>query len=107
MSLLRLSILCLLALAGCATARTTAAPTPPLRVLSCEAPALKPAAADPSELPAAASAVEHGATRARIGAPGGSGAGSRRVVPVQSGNETVEGFPAGTAAGVGAAAGRG
>ena len=46
----------------------------------------------------------------RIGAPpGGSGAGSRRVVPTQSGNETVGGLPAGNGGGAGVvgAAGRG
>ena len=47
-------------------------------------------------------------TRTRIGAPGGSGAGSRRVAPptAQSGNETVGGRPAGTGAN-GLGAGRG
>jgi hypothetical protein len=33
--------------------------------------------------------------RPRIGAPGGSGPGARRVQPAQSGNETVGGFAVG------------
>jgi len=36
-----------------------------------------------------------GPTR-RIGAPGGSGAGSRSVAPAQSGKEAVGGLPAGS-----------
>jgi hypothetical protein len=38
---------------------------------------------------------------ARIGAPGGNGAGPRSVVPAQSGNDTVGGLPAGTGSGTG------
>ncbi|MES1189100.1 MAG: hypothetical protein ABUL60_35115 [Myxococcales bacterium] len=77
---------------------------PPLRVLSCEPATAPRPEATPSE--------NHGegpypeVTAPRIGAPGGSGAGSRRVVPVQSGKETVGGLPAGMAGGTGPA-GRG
>lgn len=42
-----------------------------------------------------------GRTGPRIGAPGGSGAGSRAVTPTQSGNETVGGLPAGSGKGPG------
>ena len=69
-------------------------PTPqlPIRILSSETaraphaePALRARAAEPPT--------------PRIGAPGGSGSGSRRVLPAQSGNETVGGLPAGSGAG--------
>jgi hypothetical protein len=76
--------------AGCASLSTPAAGArPPLRLLSSEAAT----APRPETLP---SETESGdAATPRIGAPGGSGAGSRRVVPVQSGKETVGGLPAG------------
>jgi hypothetical protein len=93
------TLLCLvtMSLAGCA------APVR-VRVLHIEAPRITaPEAAAPE--PAAPS---HDDARAvpRIGAPGGSGAGSRRVVPAQSGNDTVGGLPAGIGGGSGPA-GRG
>lgn len=79
-------------------------PRLPLRVLSCEpAPAPRPEALPfetHGELPTPA------VNAPRIGAPGGSGAGSRRVAPAQSGKETVGGLPAGMAGGTGPA-GRG
>lgn len=82
---------------GCA-----AAPVP-VRVLHTEAPH----AQLPESPPAQTEPTPEQATPApRIGAPGGSGAGSRRVRPVQSGNETVGGLPAGTGGGKGPA-GRG
>lgn len=37
----------------------------------------------------------------RIGPPGGSGSGSRSVIPAQSGNEAVGGLPAGIGSGTG------
>ena len=92
-------LLCLvtLSLAGCA-----AAPVP-VRVLPSEAPRLTA----PEALPEPTAPSERDATTApRIGAPGGSGAGSRRVVPAQSGNDTVGGLPAGIGGGTGPA-GRG
>src|SRR4051812_19171342 len=86
---------------GCAAA--VRAPQLPLRILNSEmATCPSPERSEPD-----ASAVKaRGARTPRIGAPGGSGAGSRRVVPVQSGNETVGGLPAGFG-GVAGAAGRG
>ena len=93
-------LLCLVtsSLVGCA-----AAPIP-VRVLHTETPRLT-APAEAVHEPAAPS---HDDARAqpRIGAPGGSGAGSRRVVPAQSGNDTVGGLPAGIGGGSGPA-GRG
>jgi hypothetical protein len=88
-SSLRFSPLVLVVLLGaCATSATHA---PQVRVLSVEAasahptPELEPQTPDQAEPP-------------RIGAPGGSGAGSRRVAPAQrsqSGNETVGALPVG------------
>jgi len=85
--------------AGCTSASLTAA-AHPVRILASEVtPAPMPEAEAPQTQPAEKSP--------RIGAPGGSGAGSRRVAPAhQSGNETVGGLPAGIGAGVDAA-GRG
>jgi hypothetical protein len=80
---------------GCA-----AAPVP-VRVLHTEAPHTQL----PEPAPAR-TAPESGTPKPRIGPPGGSGAGSRRVLPAQSGNETVGGLPAGTGGGKGPA-GRG
>lgn len=76
-----------LAGAGCSQNRPTLLP---LRVLNSEAPRLEldePARPVPPEAREAATP--------RIGAPGGSGAGARRVRPAQSGNDTVGGLPAG------------
>ncbi|HEX2869681.1 MAG TPA: hypothetical protein VHP33_00465 [Polyangiaceae bacterium] len=90
---------------GCAgTSATAAGSTLPVRVLSSEAPSAPHP--EPSDtLPAPSSATTPSERAPRIGAPGGSGAGSRRVAPVraQSGNETVGGLPAGTAGPTGAA----
>lgn len=101
--------------AGCASLGT-GAPAPsarlPLRLLSSEAPSAPRPEAAPDETHDDAPSETHGnalqrnVTAPRIGAPGGSGAGSRRVAPVQSGNETVGGLPVGTAGGTGPA-GRG
>ncbi len=91
-----LSLLTLLV--GCAA---PAAQAPGVRVLSSEAARVR---AEPEAEVVSTPAVR----KARIGAPGGSGAGSRRVVPAaaqarpQSGNDTVGGLPAG----LGGAAGR-
>lgn len=82
--------------AGCAS--WSAAPTAarlPLRLLSSEAATTPGPEREPSETPGVAPSCD--VTAPRIGAPGGSGAGSRRVVPVQSGKETVGGLPAGMA----------
>lgn len=86
---LRAARLLLVALSvGCAGNRP-----PVVRVLAGE---------PPSAPPPEASDNENFATPApRIGAPGGSGAGSRRVLPAQSGNETVGGLPAGMGGGTG------
>jgi len=89
---------------GCAAARVTAQNTR-LRVLNSELPASP--VPEPSELDRDAG-KSPAPVAPRIGAPGGCGAGSRRVLPAQSGNETVGGLPAGIGAGAGAApAGRG
>lgn len=79
----------------------TPAPQPPIRILSSEAartPHAEPAIGAPARV--------SGAPTPRIGAPGGSGSGARRVVPAQSGNETVGGLPPGAGNGNGNA-GRG
>lgn len=68
---------------------------PAVRVLSSQAPSVR-AEATPRAIENAPDLA-----RPRIGAPGGSGAGSRRVVPVQSGNETVGFLPAGIGGGSG------
>src|SRR5882672_3129347 len=96
-------LLCLLLvviLCGACATTSLAVPAQPVRILDSEA-----ARAPVPELEAATK--PQGTERApRIGAPGGSGAGSRRVAPIQSGNETVGGLPAGTGGGTGPA-GRG
>lgn len=92
---------------GCASLGAPAPATttrPPLRVLSQEAGAAPRLEALPRETQDTAPTRD--VTAPRIGAPGGSGAGSRRVAPVQSGKETVGGLPAGIA-GFAGPAGRG
>lgn len=76
----------------------------PLRLLSHEAGTPPRPEAVPEETQGDAPSRDVKAPR--IGAPGGSGAGSRRVAPVQSGKETVGGLPAGAVGAVGPA-GRG
>jgi hypothetical protein len=96
--------------AGCTgtAGRVTAPQT--IRILSSEAASVQqPEAAACDAAPTSdATATRPGARigAPRIGAPGGSGAGSRRVVPAQSGNEAVGGLPAGAGTGAGVA-GRG
>lgn len=92
-----LSLLLLTLLVGCAAPN---AQTPGVRLLTSEAPqaqAVPEADAAPSRAP--------DVIRPRIGAPGGSGAGSRRVAPaaakVQSGKDTVGALPAGAAGAAG------
>lgn len=63
---------------------------PPIRLLQTEAPHVQPPEAVLPDAPEEAP---------RLGAPGGSGAGMRRVAPIQSGNDTVGGLPAGSGAG--------
>jgi hypothetical protein len=96
---LRALTLSLLALCnGCAgVAATAPSPRLPVRLLSSEAasPPRPEAAPSQSDVPHRDVAVP------RIGAPGGSGAGSRRVAPAQSGKETVGGLPVGMAGGTG------
>jgi hypothetical protein len=65
----------------------------PLRLLSSEVATVPRPEAVPSETQSDSPGRD--VTAPRIGAPGGSGAGSRRVVPAQSGKETVGGLPAG------------
>jgi hypothetical protein len=79
--------------AGCASARST-----PVRVLDSQLPAA-PVPAFEGEAPESDRAAAAPPTAPRIGAPGGSGAGSRRVRPAQSGNEAVGGLPAGSGSG--------
>lgn len=100
MTIVRTLLLSLLTLgSGCANASVAPA-AHPVRVLDSES-----ARAPVPELDAAEK--QRGATNApRIGAPGGSGAGARRVAPAQSGKETVGGLPAGIGGGSGPA-GRG
>lgn len=86
-----LSVLVLVLGTGCGAA------APRLRVLSSE----------PGSAPRPEVVVEPGEDvtvpkhPARIGAPGGSGSGSRSVIPAQSGNDTVGGLPAGMGGGSG------
>ncbi len=80
-----MKLLLLLSCAGCSSGAA-------LRVLSSEAATPPKAESDPTPPPR---------DRPRIGAPGGSGAGARSVLPVQSGNETVGGLPAGMGSGAG------
>jgi hypothetical protein len=98
MTFVRLLTVLLVTLSG-ACAGAPLAAVHPVRVLDSEA-APAPVPQLVGESATKAPSVEPGP---RIGAPGGTGAGSRRVAPLQSGNETVGGLPAG---GVGAA-GRG
>ena len=93
--LLAVLSLALLVLAGAGCSQTRA-PLVPLRVLSSEAPRLE---LDEPEHVTPAETREVSAPR--IGAPGGSGAGARRVRPAQSGNDTVGGLPAGSGVGAG------
>lgn len=96
-SLRSISVLVLGLCVGCTA---TAAQTPRVRVLATEMPPAPRA----EPLPAADIAREQPerTTAPRLGAPGGSGAGSRRVTPArstsgaQSGNDTVGGLPAGS-----------
>jgi hypothetical protein len=89
-----LPLLLLTLLVGCAA---PAAQAPAVKVLASEAPRARAELEADGNLVGASTA----STKARIGAPGGSGAGSRRVAPArakarpQSGNETVGGLPAG------------
>jgi hypothetical protein len=105
------SLVLLLVLAGCG-GTSLVATTHPVRVLDSEAaaspvPQLEDAMHPPDSVNARDSVNAHDSVNApRIGAPGGSGAGSRRVAPIQSGNETVGGLPAGIGGGKGPA-GRG
>src|SRR5258706_13452652 len=94
-----LSFLLVTVCGGC-TASALEAPKWPLRVLNSELPSA------PSPEPEGSAQTREAAPVPRIGAPGGSGAGSRRVSPAQSGKETVGGLPAGIGASAGPA-GRG
>ncbi len=86
--------------AGCAGG-SASPPQIPVRILSSEASSVRAEAETSEQL------TKPNEPRApRIGAPGGSGAGSRRVAPAQSGNETVGGLPVGIGGGSGPA-GRG
>lgn len=98
---LRALVLSLLALCnGCAgVAATTPSPRLPVRLLSSEAASVPRPEAAPSQTQS--NAPNGDVAVPRIGAPGGSGAGSRRVAPVQSGKETVGGLPVGMAGGTG------
>jgi hypothetical protein len=105
MSVLRtLPLILLVASSGCAR---VSAPEPklPLRILTTELTTLPAPTPEPSE-PDATDSDAKGNSAPRIGAPGGSGAGSRRVAPAQSGNEAWGGLPAGIG-GVAGPAGRG
>lgn len=108
---LRALVLSLLALCnGCAgVAATTPSPRLPVRLLSSEAASAPRPEAAPSQTPSQTQTQtqtqscdpHRDLAVPRIGAPGGSGAGSRRVAPVQSGKETVGGLPVGMAGGTG------
>jgi hypothetical protein len=96
MASLRVFALPLITLALCSGCAASAA-TPsnlPLRILASELAAVPAPTAEPSEL-GSSDAKDGGERAPRIGAPGGSGAGSRRVAPAQSGKETVGGLPVG------------
>jgi hypothetical protein len=96
------SLRVLLVLLGSTSSLGCGASAVPVRVLSSEPPpALVPEAAPNEALPAPPPSDT--APVPRIGAPGGSGSGSRRVAPAQSGNETVGGLPAGIGGGKGPA----
>jgi hypothetical protein len=96
-----LRLISVLVLGLCVGCTATTAQTPRVRVLDTELPRA------PRAEPVPASDVyreqPEPTTAPRLGAPGGSGAGSRRVTPArstgaaQSGNDTVGGLPAGTA----------
>lgn len=91
MSILRaLSPILLVMVSGCSA-------SVPLRVLSSEPTTVVMPEAEPSPAPDDVTPR----APARIGAPGGNGAGPRSVVPAQSGNETVGGLPAGIGSGTG------
>jgi len=82
-ALTRLALLCVTAATfGCAPVASSA-PRLSLRVLSSEPASIR------QEPDAAEDAPR------RIGAPGGSGSGTRRVQPLQSGKDAVGGLPAG------------
>ena len=103
MQLLRSLIVVLMTFsAGCAGVSAAApAPQSPVRILSSEVSSVRAEAETTED-----STKPNVARAPRIGAPGGSGAGSRRVAPAQSGNETVGGLPVGIGGGSGPA-GRG
>lgn len=79
---------------GCSAANLPASSRLPVRILSNEA-------ATSPRLERIPGNGQPDSNAPRIGAPGGSGAGSRRVAPAQSGNETVGGLPAGAGCGAG------
>jgi hypothetical protein len=89
-------MLALALVSGCAA---PGAQTLRVRVLNTEAPS--PPLAEPAPRNDTPEAQPERVAPPRLGAPGGSGAGSRRVTPAaatsvgQSGNETVGGLPAG------------
>ena len=92
---------------GCAgTAENLTAPRLPIRILSSEGARVQQPEVTPRDAAPTSDGTPPRIGAPRIGAPGGSGAGSRRVVPAQSGNETVGGLPVGAGAGAGVA-GRG
>jgi hypothetical protein len=93
MSRLPILGLVVLALSASACSSQLAESRLPLRALSSDAPSApqpEPERSTPSQTREAARAP-----LPRIGAPGGSGAGSRCVQPAQSGNDTVGGLPVG------------
>ena len=85
--------------AGCAggSVPQAAAARPPLRILSSEAPRATWPERAPN--PTHSDTPHPDVAAPRIGAPGGSGAGSRRVRPLQSGKEAVGGLPTGRGGG--------
>ena len=94
-------------LIGAGASLACGASAPAIRVLHAEPPVVRLPAREesvPEVRPVTTEQVP--APAPRIGAPGGSGAGSRRVAPAQSGNDTVGGLPAGIGGGSGPA-GRG
>lgn len=97
--LLHLLTLPVLALAASACSQQVPNAQVPLRVLSSEAP--RATLPEPELAPSNEAREAERAPLPRIGAPGGSGAGSRRVQPAQSGNETVGGLPVGIGGGTG------
>jgi hypothetical protein len=91
-------LLLLTLLVGCAASNRQ---PPAVRVLTSETPHVR------AESEAGGDIATPAVTPPRLGAPGGSGAGSRRVAPAavqagtQSGNDTVGGLPPGTGGVVG------